>query len=171
MKMNKRLKRILIGIGIITVLVGILVGVGWYIFAGAIAGFGEYLASEGGCLGGRPYQRQAIEERGNFQFPPSAENISAYTYGFQDCEIYVRFEMASSELDFFIKSTHVTEPLELTDHPSAFDRVPRLHLDWEFPRNKVYLYGTEGEPGIGQWIAIDTTNSDRFVVYIITLLL
>jgi hypothetical protein len=59
----------------------------------------------------------------------------------------------------------------LTDHPSEFDRLPGLYVDWKFPREKVYFYDTDDEPGIGQWIAIDTTNSDRFVVYIITLLL
>lgn len=169
--MNKKLKNILIASSIVLVPVCIVVGIGLLIFFDAIAGIADALSYGGGCLGTAPYQQQTIEKMGNFRFPVNAENISAYTQGFQDCEIYVRFEMASSELDSFIKSTHVIEPLELTDHPSEFDRLPGLHVDWKFPREKVYLYGAGSVVAETQWIAIDTTNPDRFVVYIITWLL
>jgi hypothetical protein len=88
----------------------------------------------------------------------------------QDCVVYVDFEMRASELNDFLISTYVSEPLTMTNILIGFNSDDYAH--WGLDRSKRYLYGggSNGSSEV-QYIAIDTDDPENYKVYLISLLL
>ncbi len=61
------------------------------------------------------FEIAAIEGNADITLPSSARDIYAYTTGFQDIFIAVRFSMDGDELDEFMKTTLCQEPLRRMD--------------------------------------------------------
>jgi len=63
-----------------------------------------------------------IEGNADITLPASAHDIYAYTTGFQEMSIKVRFSMNADELNTFMASTLCQEPLmEMQPHPELYD--------------------------------------------------
>jgi hypothetical protein len=137
----------------------------------ATASLGNWLSYDGGCLGSEPYSNQVIEQMGRFELPNSAQHINATSEAFQDCFIFVSFEMDVADFEAFPATTHISSPLVFTNHLTGFDNLP-LELNWNFETGKNYLYG-RGSNGSQEYqsIAVDTENPSTYTVYIITALL
>jgi hypothetical protein len=74
--------------------------------------------------------------------------------------------MAAFDVEQFMASTHVSQPLERTISLTGFYSLPS---SWQIDTDKMYLYGEGHDSRLGsQWIAIDTENSEIYVVYFIT---
>jgi len=129
----------------------------------------DFLES-GGCLGDEPYSEQTIEQAGNFTLPESARNLNATSRAWQDCLVYVTFEMDASDLDEFLETTYVAAPLTMTSTLSGFDDFAYGH--WGLNRKQLYFYGGGGNGSSeGQYIAIDASDAETYKVYLISVLL
>jgi hypothetical protein len=107
---------------------------------------------------------------GNFTLPVSARNLNATSKAWQDCLVYLDFEMDASELEDFLATTYISEPLTMTGTLSGFDEF--AYERWELDRSKQYLYGAGGDGSSeGQYIAIDTDDPENYKVYLISLLI
>ena len=108
----------------------------------------------------------AIEGNADIKFPPSAHEIYAYTTGFQDIFIMVRFSMQASELTEFLDSTLCTQPLvkSSTSQNSSGD-----NFDWWTPDQAQYSEECFGENEHShQQIIIDMSDKEVFIVYVST---
>jgi hypothetical protein len=124
-----------------------------------------------GCLGGTPYKHSEIERRGRFKLPASYRNLDASSIAWQDCVIYIKFEMDAAELPMLLKSTYISKSLTQTTNPSSFSNIPP-ELNWNLAPSGKYLEG-EGNNGREEYqeIVVDVTNPDHYIVYLITALL
>ncbi len=174
---GKRISRIILVLVVTTIVVALAFFAFIMVIGNAVAGFIEVIPpSDGtGCLGERPFSREHIEQMANLQIPESASDLSAYSIAFMDCTIYVRFEMDPEELTMFLGSTYVTAPLQsVTAVPvaaSQFEDLPNV-LMWDILPTKDFIfgYGSNGSREF-QAIAVDISDSQRYVVYVITDLL
>jgi hypothetical protein len=108
-----------------------------------------------------------IESNADITLPQSAHDIYAYTTGFQDIFIKVRFSMSANELDDFMKGTLCQEPLRKTEpgRPSASDGTSR----WWTPDQVEQLQGCTGSKDHShQEIMIDMTDPNVYVVFVST---
>lgn len=71
-----------------------------------------------GCLGKQPYQNQLIEQLGRFKLPQSARNIAVSSKGFQDCVVYVNFDIDKADLASFLKSAKLVGPYARSEKPN-----------------------------------------------------
>lgn len=161
---------------LVSVVFGI-VGLAAYIAVYALLGGpGEAsLLDTGGCLGAEPYAEERIEQRANLRFPPSMENLSAESVAWQDCIVYVSFEMAASDLDAFLASTDVAElvPAQRV-HVNKFAAMATGPLlDWTFDVEGNYRYGAgQGESNLQyQEILVEESDAETYRVYVVTLLM
>jgi hypothetical protein len=151
------LRRLLIILGIVGV-VGIA-------FCGSMMYFvfREYAALPNTC---DPKTPKNTEELGQFKFPPSMRSLSSSCWGMQGWGGSAQFEMASSDLDYFVSHSRIKPPLVSKGVP-----VDSL-LATSASTMKSYLYGsyrTVYQSGKSFWqdILIDTSNSTWFVVTVI----
>ena len=108
-----------------------------------------------------------IEGNADITLPPSAHDIYAYTTGFQDIFIQVRFSMHANELDEFMQSTLCQEPLEQMEpkQPSTSDGL----FDWWTPGQAEQLKGCTGSKNHShQTVMIDMTHPSVYVVFVST---
>ncbi len=124
------------------------------------------------CFGSYFPNYQNVEAGALFEFPPSVERIdydAIVDWWDGDCTMWVWFQMDSSDFDLFEASTLVETFASETESSDTFDYF-RSQQNWEKLVYDLVGYGTDSRniPGSGQWIAIDTSNSDVWEVYIIT---
>lgn len=125
----------------------------------------------GGCPVGQPLSNDQIERFGRLKLPANARNVSAMADSSQGCSIYLTFQIPPAALDAFVTTTLITPPLIPTQQPEGFESLPPT-VKWSVPAGKPYLAGqTEESFKEYQWIAVDTSDTAKFVVYIITLVL
>lgn len=113
------------------------------------------------------YELSAIEGNAGIILPPSARDIYAYTTGFQDVFIQMRFSMSASELDEFLKSTLCQEPLkQMVPDPQP---ASEGNFDWWVPDQAEHLEGcTRSSDHSYQTIMVDMTDPDVYVVFVST---
>ncbi len=170
---RKTFRKILLAFGVVVTICGVMSLIGLYIIAESIGTLGEWLSYDGGCLEwwGGPTDPAAIEEGANLILPPSTENLFAHSVAFQDCFVFVSFDMASADLDSFLTSTYVSELSSVTGSqliPIMFESVMQKRapvgllkymtpifmigittfinllqndVDWTFDDETVYLHG------------------------------
>jgi hypothetical protein len=113
------------------------------------------------------YEVSFIEGNADITLPPSAYDIYAYTTGFQDIFIKVRFSMSSNELDEFMKSTLCHEPLRQMEPKQPSDSGGTS--DWWTPDQAKQLEGCTGSQDHShQTVMIDMTNPSVYVVFVST---
>ena len=174
---SKRIRRVIPALTAVVVVIG-LAFIGFItVIANAVSGIGEFMPpGDGiGCLGERPFSTERIEKMANLQTPESTSDLSAYSIAFMDCTIYVRFTIDAEELETFLASTYVTDPLQsATAAPVAASQFDNLLdvLMWDITPIDSFIFGhgTNGSREF-QSIAVDVSNSQRYVVYVITDLL
>jgi hypothetical protein len=113
------------------------------------------------------YEVSFIEGNADITLPPSAHDIYAYTTGFQDIFIKVRFSMRANELDEFMQSTLCQESLTQMEpeQPSTSDRT----FDWWTPDQAGQLKGCTGSKDHShQTVMIDMSNPSIYVVFVST---
>lgn len=129
--------------------------------------------STGGCLGDAPYSEPTIEQRGHLKFPPSVHHLRANSAAsWEDCIIFVSFEMAVDDLQPLLDSTAVSSLEEKKGSDlSSFKDLLQSDADWTFDDKRPYRYG-EGHNGLTtQYIVIDQSDSEFCRVYLITWLM
>jgi hypothetical protein len=149
----------------IWVLVLMAIPVAIVAYAGILIGPYPILAGLGSFC--PPEEPAKIEHFGSFTLPPSATDLDSYCSGMQNWWAVARFEMSPDDLEEFIASTHLEEPLSSSAPPEAWGE------DTLFPRDaESYLYGKyeywSGRDYYAQEVFIDTGNPDEFVVYVDT---
>ncbi len=109
----------------------------------------------------------AIEGNADIKFPPSAHEIYAYTTGLRDIFIMVRFSMQSSELSEFMGNTLCNQSLSKSA-PSSQEQLQN-DPDWWTPNKAQHLEECSGEEGHShQYVLIDMTNEEIYIVYVST---
>ena len=107
----------------------------------------------------------AIEGNANIKFPPSAHEIYAYTTGFRDISIQVRFSMQSSELPEFLNNTLCNQPLATSSPQEQY----QSDLDWWVLSQAQHLEECFGKTEHSrQHLFVDMTNEEVYVVYVST---
>lgn len=119
------------------------------------------ISSLSGCEESDPEQ---IEYLAQFELPPSAKNLESYCVGLQAYSADASFEMNPSELDTFITSTHIES--HLFTEKSSKNEFLNSRLDKKASQMDSYLYGKYVSADFTQEILIDTSNSERYTVYI-----
>jgi hypothetical protein len=108
-----------------------------------------------------------IESIGRIKLPPSATGIQARAGGFQDRFISIRFDMAPGELESFLRSTRYTPAIgPATEIP--FQALVEDAPWWRPQDAQRFQAGTNFVDGISQSVLVDTTDAERYVVYIQT---
>jgi hypothetical protein len=78
--------------------------------------------------------RTRIERYAHIQFPTGARDIHACVQGWQDPITYVRFTLPPEELDLFLSTTGVEQPLKSGEISDLFAHPPvELHRSWWAP--------------------------------------
>lgn len=175
---NISLKRVLTAIGITISICGVVSALGLYALGQAVSGMGEWLSYEGSCLDwwGGADDPSAIEVGANIILPESTDNLFADSIAFQDCTVYVSFEMAVNDMDAFLASaSYVSELQPVTEWELIqFTRFVGTNAEWSFDSSDLtYLYG-EGSSDTGleaQYILVEHGTHDTYIVYIVSLLL
>ena len=138
----------------------------------ALACGGFVLIGAAGLQGGlsqpQAHTTAEIEALARIVIPPGATNIHAEDGGFQDRFIHVRFDIVPGELDTFLSGSRYT--------PNVGDggEVPFQHsiepkAEWWRPRAaSTYKSGSGFVDGVSQAVLIDTSDSERYVVYVAT---
>lgn len=107
-----------------------------------------------------------IESNAEIKLPPSVHNLYAHQEGFQEIFILARFSMAATHLPMFLQTTLCTEPLTPVD-PQQQTQV--LDLGWWQPMDAQHLQECDGRgENFSQRIMIDTTDPQRYIVYVST---
>jgi hypothetical protein len=113
------------------------------------------------------YQVSFIEGNADIALPPSAHDIYAYTTGFRDIFIQVRFSMSANELDQFIESTLCQESLREME-PSQQSTSDGTS-EWWTPDQAEYLEGCTGSKDHShQTVMIDRTRQSVYIVFVST---
>ena len=108
-----------------------------------------------------------IESVARITLPPSARGVRAHQEGFMDRIIWVRFEMDPADLGPFVAGTRISPPLSSADNPFAGEIGSKLA--WWTPEGAQRFEASEAfSGGVGQAILIDTTDPQRYVVYVRT---
>ena len=143
---------------------GLLVG------CALVGGAGLWLAARSSPFGGRaqptPTSAQ-IESVARITLPPSVRGVRAHQEGFMDRIIWVRFEMAPADLGPFVAGTRVPPPLSSATNPFAGGIGSKLP-GWTPEEAQRFEAGEASAGGVGQAILIDTTDQQRYVVYVRT---
>lgn len=125
----------------------------------------------GGCPVGQSLSNDQIERFGRLKLPANAQNVSAVADGSQGCSVYLTFQIPPAALDPFVATTLIDPPLMPTQQPEGFESLPPT-IKWSLPAGKPYLAGQTDESFKEyQWIAVDTSDAAKYVVYVITLVL
>ncbi|MBX3063149.1 MAG: hypothetical protein KF726_09240 [Anaerolineae bacterium] len=95
-----------------------------------------------------------------FKYPATANILEKRCWGMQGWYAYTKFEMAPSDLQSFLDRSLVRPPLSGTGVP--YDTV-LLEVSKTL---KSYLYGKHEEVEFQQDILIDTSNPEKYVVYL-----
>lgn len=146
---------------------------GVYVVAHAFSGIAEFYdghdPEELGCL--EKKDRSHIEARANITLPASARNLTARSIAFQDCSVFVSFDMDPADLETFLASTYVSE-LKILIGSDLRDFNTPLKA-WSFVMSRQYLHGEGHDEGFreDQEIVIDRISPELYTVYVITLLL
>lgn len=119
------------------------------------------ISSLSGCEESDPEQ---IEYLAQFELPPSAHNLKSSCFGLQAYGADASFEMSPADLDMFIASTSI-EPSLFTGKTSGAD-VLNGRLNEKASQMESYLYGKYVSVDFTQEILIDTSNPERYTVYI-----
>jgi hypothetical protein len=113
--------------------------------------------------------REKVELAAGVKLPPSARNLHSHYTAFQDYFIHVRFDMDPADMPVFLSSTHVDLPLSSTI-PLSFDE--ELNVSWWRPLEAKQFQAGQGSVSLphgypeSQSILIDTTDPNRYIVYI-----
>lgn len=105
----------------------------------------------------------AIEGNADIVFPPSAHEIYAYTTGFREIFIAVRFSMQSSELPVFMETTLCNQPLKNVTSLETLSTDPK----WWTPNQGKEVQDCYGENEHShQHVIIDMSDKDIYIVYV-----
>jgi hypothetical protein len=125
----------------------------------------------GGCPAGQSLSNEQIERFGRLKLPANAQSVSAVADSSQGCSVYLTFQIPPAALDPFVATTLIAPPLLPTQQPEGFESLPPT-VKWSLPAGKPYLAGQTDESFKEyQWIAVDTSDAAKYVVYVITLVL
>jgi hypothetical protein len=117
--------------------------------------------------GPQPATNAEIEALARITLPPGATNIHAQAGGFQDRYIHVRFDIPAAELDAFLAASRYTPALDMAVVPFQQHLEPKAV--WWQPRNAArFRAGSAFSGGISQSLLVDTSDPERYVVYVQT---
>jgi hypothetical protein len=154
----------------------ILVVLGTFGLCLGIAYFGYFGNSKTICFQ-TPFPTNAdVERYAYFKFPSTAENIEYYANGVNrkaGCTIWAKFEMDSKEMNVFQSTTYVTNFSSTRLVGNGFDYFSQSQ-EWQQPTSSLAGHGNPPAGASGfftvyedQWIFIDTSNPQTWIVYII----
>jgi hypothetical protein len=174
-RISNRLKKIIIIFSAIVMICAVAFLIGLYIFAESMEGIGDYLSFDGECIGQwSPDNPTAVEQSANLTLPPSATNLFADSTAFQDCFVFVSFDMAATDLETFLASTYVSELDRVTGSQLTplISNLIQNDVDWSFDNEATYLYsrGSHESNLVSQTIVIANPDSDIYTVYVVTFL-
>jgi hypothetical protein len=118
------------------------------------------------------YELSAIEGNAEIKLPSSAREIYAYTSGFQDIFIMVRFTVDPEELSEFMKNALCTESLRQVS-PQRQEKLSGDPSWWELARAE-HLESCSGVKEYSstqqckQTIFVDKTNPENYIIYVST---
>jgi hypothetical protein len=113
------------------------------------------------------YEISSIEGNAEIIFPSSSHEIYAYTTGFREIDIKVRFSIDADEIIVFLNTTLCKEPvIEFSpDRVSVFES----DLSWWTPFQGEVLRECTGKSEYSrQHIIVDMTNADIYIIYVDT---
>jgi|GEM_PF-5539057 len=134
-----------------------------------------WVNSYSACFGTPFPSYEDVEDSLFFNFPPSAKDIEydASSAGRKaGCTAWIKFEVDPSDLDVFHESTLIDslEQVRLDKEESGITR----HMEkkgWSQPIESLAGHGHTSDyvyPPVSQWIFVDTSSSDSYIIYIIT---
>lgn len=111
--------------------------------------------------------REVLEGSTEIQIPEQAFDLYGHIDGFRDIDTEIRFIIASSDFDKFLESTSCKLPLATDDVRALFqNQLDRL---WWKPTNALkFKWCHVNKEHLSQNILIDITDTDKYIVYIMT---
>lgn len=111
---------------------------------------------------------EQIEDVARITLPSSAIQAHAELQGFQDRLIHVRFTMDAADLPQFLADSRCSVLTPAVDMPFQEGITP--DTDWWIPETaQTFETCNDFAGGIGQTILVDTTDSQSYVVYVVTM--
>lgn len=106
-----------------------------------------------------------------FSLPPNGLPMASfYSDGSENCTRYIQLEIPASEFDSFLASTLIDQSLSSITLPESIGGIDLLQerTGWDVSSVTSYLAG-EGHEGLNsQIIFVDTSNPQKYVVYLVT---
>ena len=165
-----RRRNFIIGLSIGTFIMTIAFGSALYLFKqfalNAASVFLDF--SDNSC---DPRTPANTEDIGQFKFPPSTTNLSSYCWGMQGWWGNAQFDMAPSDLNYFVSHLQIKPPLSNNRLPAENERIVEdVVLATKASTLKSFLYGSYRifykSSSFAQEVVIDTSDPGRFVVYL-----
>ncbi|MEL6406155.1 MAG: hypothetical protein AAFR81_17430 [Chloroflexota bacterium] len=124
------------------------------------------------CFGAQFPNESHFARQAQLTLPYSAQNIDNGIINVQSdsCSTWLTFEMSSDEFETFANTTVIDNFEEQMLSGSTIDYF-LAEANWEQPANSIAGYAdTYGRYGgyMRQWIFIDTSDTDSWIVYVIT---
>ena len=152
-------------VGACLIQAGVMISVTQHFFSQ----FDSIATNPASCDGIPNQARPQIEKRAWLKFPKSAQNVSVWAEGFQDCIIYVRFEMLPTDFTPLIQTTLVRLPLS-----SKYPWPPMFYYEpqeappgWNLNMSS-FLAGEGTKSVYYQGILINKDDPNKYTVYVIT---
>jgi hypothetical protein len=114
-----------------------------------------------GCFTDEPDKIQAI---GRFSLPPSAKLLETECSGLQGYYAAAKFEMNPGDLNTFIRSTSIKTNFQTKTDMSKLNWAVQKVIKNNIPTS--YLHSKVDFPEFLQEVLIDTSDPNRYTVYI-----
>jgi hypothetical protein len=107
-----------------------------------------------------------IEDLAQLKFPPSVRNLRSSCFGMQGWLGYAQFEMAPSDLDYFVSHLQIRSPLARDGIPADDELATKASTLRSFLHGNYQIYNYNKGKSFFQDVLIDTSNPSQYFVYV-----
>jgi hypothetical protein len=112
--------------------------------------------------------RDVLEGNTGLKIPASATEIHGYVDGFQDVTTLLRFTLPVQDFGTFLQQTSCAQPLYQGDKSTGYSMRNWDKLKWWRPEDaQQFLACADGHKSFGREFFIDTTDADKYLIYVV----
>jgi hypothetical protein len=151
------------------IVVVLAVAVAWLTFSALIRPYSFLYDPTVSEIAAEVNDRAVLEGNTELKIPVGATDIHGYIDGFRDVTTYLRFTLPAQDFETFLKQTGCTQPLYQGNKSTDYSMRNWNKLKWWRPEDaQQFLACADGHKSFGREFFIDTTDSDRYLIYVVT---
>jgi hypothetical protein len=112
--------------------------------------------------------RDRLEGNTELKIPANATDIHGYVDGFQAVTTLLRFTLPARDFKDFLQQTDCTQPLYQGSPSTGYTMRNGDRLKWWRPEDaQQFLACADGHKSFGREFFIDTTDADKYLIYVV----